>query len=385
ARAALYKELGLFLKTPINRQIRLYILLAFLSTAIGIMMGRAKMVTGFFFVMKYIEYFIVYFMVVNHIQSERQARSFLIAALITAAIVALMAIAQIPAGERITAPFEGKGGEPNTLGGYLLFILSVLLGLFVHTTEEDSFKYKSVLGGMMFLMLVPLLFTQSRGTFTALLPMYITAIIFGRRKTLMIFLLLALFLLAPLLTPQVVIDRLMYTFQKQRGYAATLQEQIGGVTFDTSTSERIRMYRRILRDLPKHPLLGYGVTGWGFVDSQYFRVLIEMGLIGLASYLWLIFALFREGRTLFTTTKNRFHRGIAAGFLTGTVALSVHALGANTFIIVRIMEPYWLLTGIVVRLLQMEQAALGESGGSVIQEGENLLPAKQEPVVQRVS
>ena len=37
-------------------------------------------------------------------------------------------------------------------------------------------------------------------------------------------------------------------------------------------------------------------------------------------------------------------------FRRGVGALLVHGIGANTFIIVRIMEPFWFLTGIIAVL-----------------------------------
>jgi hypothetical protein len=37
------------------------------------------------------------------------------------------------------------------------------------------------------------------------------------------------------------------------------------------------------------------------------------------------------------------------------VGLVVHALGANTFIIVRIMEPFWFFAGIIVVMPAMER------------------------------
>jgi energy-converting hydrogenase Eha subunit B len=38
------------------------------------------------------------------------------------------------------------------------------------------------------------------------------------------------------------------------------------------------------------------------------------------------------------------------GLIAGLVGLLVHAIGANTFIIVRIMEPFWFVVGIVIAL-----------------------------------
>jgi hypothetical protein len=40
-------------------------------------------------------------------------------------------------------------------------------------------------------------------------------------------------------------------------------------------------------------------------------------------------------------------RGLALGFVAGTVGLLGHAIGASPFIIVRIMEPFWFFAAIV--------------------------------------
>jgi hypothetical protein len=56
---------------------------------------------------------------------------------------------------------------------------------------------------------------------------------------------------------------------------------------------------------------------------------------------------------------------VALGFLLGFLGLLVHAVGSNTFIIVRIMEPFCLYAALVVRgpwLLQADQSVEQEAG-----------------------
>ncbi|MBI4621080.1 MAG: hypothetical protein HY739_13115, partial [Desulfobacterales bacterium] len=175
AKSAIYKELGLFLKTPLNKPIFYYIAAMVLSTAFGIMFGRIQIKTGFFFVLKYIEYFIVYFMVVNNIRDRKQVRYWVIAILFTCAVVSIIGIYQIPTGERVTAPFEGKIGEPNTLAGYLVLILSIVAGLILTT---ESSRNKILLGILSLLIIIPLLATQSRGSYLAVVPMCFALLIF---------------------------------------------------------------------------------------------------------------------------------------------------------------------------------------------------------------
>jgi len=97
ARTALFKEMGLFRKTALNRPIIYYALACVFSTALGALFGRVRPSTGFFYVVKYLEYFVVYFMVVNHLRDERQVRRFVAAMLFTGAKVSQFAL--LPQGQ----------------------------------------------------------------------------------------------------------------------------------------------------------------------------------------------------------------------------------------------------------------------------------------------
>ncbi len=97
----------------------------------GVIDGRIGVKTGSLFVLKYIEYFIVFFMVVNQVKGTDQVKRFVFFLMLTCFITSIIGILQIPGGERVSAPFEGEGGEPNTLGGYLLFIGAITAGMLI--------------------------------------------------------------------------------------------------------------------------------------------------------------------------------------------------------------------------------------------------------------
>jgi O-antigen ligase len=96
------------------------------------------------------------------------------------------------------------------------------------------------------------------------------------------------------------------------------------------------------------------VTGYSFLDAQFPRVLVETGLVGLIAFLLLLWAIFRQGIAVFIQAGDPLHRGLSMGFLAGFIGLLVHAIGANTFIIVRIMEPFWFIAGMVVMMPELE-------------------------------
>ena len=58
--------------------------------------------------------------------------------------------------------------------------------------------------------------------------------------------------------------------------------------------------------------------------------------------------MFREAYGVYARTEDPLFKGLSMGLLAGSVGLLVHAMGANTFTIVRIMEPFWLTVGMVV-------------------------------------
>ncbi len=345
ARGAIYKELGVFLSSPLNRPIAIYLAIATVSTLIGMLFDRVRPMLGTLYVLKYAEYFIVYFATLNFITTKQQIRRLTIVAILTAVAVAFFAIAQIPRGVRVSAPFEGTTGEPNTLGGYLILLASILAGLMLTAPSlRQGMRYVT---GIM-LLGVPFIFTLSRASYLAALAVAPVLIYFSRRKIIAGFSIVTIFLIMVLIAPTSVAERIRYTFGGQG--VRSDQVVIGSIRLDTSTSARLASYQEVLRDFPREPVIGYGVTGYSFVDGQYMRVLIETGLVGLAAFLWLLVALVRQGLASFRSATDEWERGLAIGYLAGLAGLILHALGSNTFIIVRIMEPFWFFTGVVTLL-----------------------------------
>jgi O-antigen ligase len=316
---------------------------------LGYTSGRLHLKTGLFYVLKYFEYFIVYFMAVNHLKTKEQIRRFVAALLVVCMIICVIAILQIPAGGRVTAPFEGKVGEPNTLGGYLVLILGLALGLLL---TPGSTKGKPFLGVLVFLIIVSLLATLSRSSWTAAVVMLVVFVFFSQKKLLLVVSMVCIAVIAPFITPTAVKERALYTV-KQRVHPQ--QIELGGFRLDTSTSARIISWKEALtKDFIKHPLLGHGITGYAFMDAQYPKILVETGLLGLVAFLLLMFSIYRYTLTAYRTVSDPFFRGIVLGYLAAFSAMLVHAIGTNTFIIVRIMEPFWFLTAIIMMIPAIE-------------------------------
>src|SRR5712692_981472 len=340
------------LRTPLNGPIMLYIAAAGLATLIGVLGGRVKPMGGFFFWLKYYEYLFLYFMVVSAVTTKEEARGLVIASLVTCFLVSLFAIAQIPSGERASAPFEGSEGEPNTLGGYLIFMLAIVVGLLL-TSGAMTNRLPLLL--LLAAGTTGLMATQSRASFLAAGVLILSVIGFlAPRKPILMTMVLIGTLSAPLWAPHAVKERVSFTFTQAQEEG---QIRLGTLRIDTSTSERLRSWRQSFELWQTFPLWGTGITGGPFMDAMYPRVLTETGLLGLVAFCVLIGSLFRMGVASYRHATDQFSRGVALGFLLGLVSLLVHAVGSNAFLIVRIMEPFWLFAALVVRTLLMVQTS----------------------------
>jgi hypothetical protein len=347
AKTAVNKELGLVAKTPLNRPIVAYVVVNVIATLLGYLTGSVRTAAGYFYVLKYIEYFVVYYMVVNNMRDRAHARRLVVAALVTAAIVSVVGLIQIPSGERVSAPFEGEAGEPNTFGGYLLFMMAIAAGM---ALETRSLAIRTRCLALLGLMAVPFAFTLSRASYLGVIPAYLALTAMTTRRRALVGVLLAVLVCSPLVAlvaPAAVVNRVMYTFQPEANQPTI---RVGKLGLDPSTSARILSLKQALEGWIRRPILGWGVTGFGFMDAQYARVLVETGIVGFLAFMWLLWSVLKAARAAHSRMVEPLDRGLTMGFIAGTVGLLAHAIGSNTFTIIRVMEPFWLFAGIVVML-----------------------------------
>ena len=90
------------------------------------------------------------------------------------------------------------------------------------------------------------------------------------------------------------------------------------------------------------------------------------------AFLFLQWRLLKTTREAYRWTEDWVARGVALGMFGATAALCAHSLGTISFLIVRIMEPYWFLIALTVsvrneaitrhtaRYLARKQAAAAE-------------------------
>ncbi len=359
------KRGALWLPSPINSGILFYFACCVFSTMLAfkasIPLFDKK--TSLFVLLKMLEFYMVFVFVGTAVRTNEQIRKQLILFFIVAAIVATFGIhsRQFTDEARVSSPFEQGGSEPNTLGGYLTMVTLLAAALF---TQAPSRKLKLIFLAMGFLAFVPMLFTLSRASYIAVIVGFITLALIAKKHWIIVALAIVLFFSEQIM-PTDVQDRVNNTFIDD-GQAVQLGEYETGITVDKSTHERIYVWEKVRFNLRVWPLFGGGVSWARVLDSQYARVIIETGLVGFAAFVMLQLRILKSTRETYKWADDWVGRGLGIGVYAITFALIAHSMGTISFLIVRIMEPYWFLVAMAMvvrynaiegyRLEQIERA-----------------------------
>ena len=287
-------------------------------------------------------------MVAHSVRRSKDLRTPITLFFLVMLVVSSYGIYSIGTTPRVSAPFEKGGTEPNTLGGYLVVCLCVALGLFIQAPKfRQKLLFLSICGAGFF----PLLYTLSRASYGGLIA-GITVIALLSRQYTILAALAATLALSSAIMPEVVLERVAKTVQEEGGQQVVIGGQELG-TVDKSTYERVHVWRKVAFILSlgaPYFLFGGGVSWESVLDSQYARVLLETGVVGFIAFLFLQWRLLKTTREAYRWTEDWMARGIALGMFGATLALIVHSAGTISFLIVRIMEPYWFLIALTVSI-----------------------------------
>ncbi|MEW6169996.1 MAG: O-antigen ligase family protein [Candidatus Omnitrophota bacterium] len=342
---AINKKLGLLRVTPLNAPLLSFIAICIISTLLNLAEGEREitLIRSIFYIIKYFEYFLLFFMVTDNIQSSKDIKRFTLFLFIVCILVSISTYPQIVLAEKTTAPFEGgHGGEPNTLAGYQILLLAISTGILLYA-KSNLWQFSSI--ALILFTMPSFFYTQSRGGYLGFIFMYLALIILTRRKkAILIMILIAAVFFIPLVTPELIKTRINRTFTDPgRDYTVFGKR----IHLEDSAANRIESSKEVFKKWAERPILGYGVTGLKLIDNQYTLVLGETGLIGVVIFVWLLAMIFKTSMTGLKQADDAWSQGLIVGFLAGFVGLLGHGFSASTFIIVRIMEPFWFIAAMI--------------------------------------
>ncbi|MCX7641967.1 MAG: hypothetical protein N2Z20_04965 [Elusimicrobiales bacterium] len=355
-RSSLFKSRAFIIKTPIIIPLVVYTSSYFISTFLGVLRGDIFLKKAFFYVLKYSEYFILYILSVNILYNENNLRKFINHAFIVLFIVIIYSFYYYFNSQgdfiRTTAPFEApldkpEESEPASLGGYYLiwsfFIISLL-------SEIKNLKTRIVFFVIIIALYISFLLTFSRASYYGMLVGFLFFLFFVQKRKLFFIWLTIFSIMFSLFLPGIgkkVRDRIKYTYEGEEAVNPVLTP-FGVIMLEDSAYARYKSIENvILNVVPYYPIFGKGVTGIGLGDNQYALLLGESGIVGFLSFFWLIFSVVGLSIKVYHTSKDYYERALGLGVFCSTFALLAQGVGVNTFIIVRIMEPYWFFVALV--------------------------------------
>ncbi len=304
-------------------------------------------------------YVLLYYLVINNIQSSGQVRRLIGTVLISAAVVAAYGFYQYIHGIDISA-FEWVDGEqfpdlkvrvfstlknPNLLAAFLVVIMALATGLGLNNRHS---REKMVYFGLVLAMGVCLALTYSRGAWISVLAVIAVFGVLNSRK---VFWLLALLpVMIVLVGHEVFLERLLSIMNPT----------------DTSSTLRLALWESTVAMIADNPWLG---IGWGaywlvypeydfFVldagtkifhaHNMYLHIAAEIGIPGLIAFLVILVGHAYKAFRLVQKAAERWTRGLMLGVFAALLAIAVSGFTDYVLFSIQMGMVFWLLNALVV-------------------------------------
>ena len=243
--------------------------------------------------------------------------------------------------------------DPNFIGGYLAFILGIVIALGLYFRHKRDKKWFLIMGVIALIGLVALYFTFSRSGYLALLITLALLALFKSRKLLLASILIVL--LAFTFSPRVQ-ERSMEAWDSGKALLGLDSQK----PIDPTSQLRVDSWNYAREMIADHPWIGVGYSryayeinerGYGLLtdhasggsDSSLLTIWATTGVFGLLSYLSIGFvAAVVAIRRLWK--KSNFRSYLDAGLISGFGGIMVHSVFVNSLLFPLMMV--YLLIGL---------------------------------------
>ncbi|MCX8095300.1 MAG: O-antigen ligase family protein [Caldisericia bacterium] len=302
----------------------------------------------------YLEMFLFFLIVLNFIEDKKDIENFINLSTISVLILSLYGIYQYIAKVSIPSSWIDKDlettistrafsifGSPNAFAGYLILLIPLIFTIFL--TEKKKIKklyYLFVLGVSLF----ALLFTLTRAAQISIAFSFLIFTLLYKDKR--YFLVLLILILIAFSIPQIRVRFLNLLspiyLEKAKTYGRLFRWNLAISIFSLK------------------PIFGVGPGGFGgavasrlgmfeglYVDNYYLKTLVETGIIGFISFLYLIFSILRKGISNLINVKSDKEKMISLGIFLGLVAFFLNNLTENLWEIPTLSVTMWSIVAIL--------------------------------------
>jgi len=291
------------LSTPEFKLFFVFVAVAILATPFGVY----PRISTYFLRDFFLKFGIYLYLVAKLITTEERVEGMIKALLLSGFMMAVAAVTQTEAGVRTGG---GSTYDPNDLAALIVMTLPLAV-IQIQTTKNVLWRL-FCLGGII-VSLIGLIATQSRGGFIGLIIIVIFASLtkvqgFSKKRMIV----LAVFM------------GIVFAMNAGPEYKERISTILGDVSSLQAGSSRMLVWKRSLVIASDHPVLGVGPNGfvnaygyyldrgiftgdirrevytgkWSAAHNSFLQVLVEMGILGLIVFIWIIIYAFRNFRQL---------------------------------------------------------------------------------------
>ena len=359
AKMALLKKL--FLKrTPFDEMIALLVILS--AASIGVAPDKDFSFYNYYHLMG--RYILIYYLVINNLNTLEQMKRLIWSIMASAVIVTCYGFYQYVHGVDISA-FQWVDGDqfpelkvrifstlqnPNLLAGFLVVVMSLAVGIGLHT---ENIQGKVLLFVLVAVLGICLVLTYSRGAWLSVVA--VTALC-GRlynRKVLWVFLVIPVL---ALFCHDGVMERLLSIFNPT----------------DTSSTLRIALWESTIAMILDKPLLGIGWGSYWLVypdydfflnnpaativhaHNMYLHIAAEIGIPGLMVFLAIIYGHTRKAIQVLAQTQNAWVAGVMLGTVAAVLGLAVNGFTDYIMFNVQMSMLFWLLNALIIAVWESD-------------------------------
>lgn len=374
---------------PLNRAISIFVLINFLS----FVFSPYPLLSLKGFIFKLLQGVYLYFAFLAVMTTHKRVRWFIFVFLVSICLVSINGVVEHFTGrEFIFGSLVGHDGrisssfkQANDFGSYLLVAVFLIIGFFmeyylqfIKNGGEMDFPFGKaklsllVIGALLGLTLFCLGFTFSRGAWMGFyLGLFILMYLY--RKVFYIPLLIGL-LFAGIFFPAIQANRNVsfssddVKKKNQMEHAVPSPEEQAKIDSSPAPTNgdkpnalenfggmgRYRFWQEALHIIEEFPILGVGFNtysviapeyklSWGgYPHNCYLQMAAETGAIGVLSFLWMLFCLFRLSIRSFWTQTDKFARSVLSGLMCGLIGFLLHSLVDTNFYSVQLGVLMWV-------------------------------------------
>jgi len=303
-------------------------------------------------------YVLIYYLVVNNINSTLQIKKIIWVMLTSAAVVTFYGFYQYLFGVNISLNEWVDGQQfpdlklrvfstlenPNLLAGFLVTMMSIGAGM---GYKAATMRGRVILFGLVTMFGVCLILTYSRGAWLSLLAVIGVYGMLCNRK---IFWLLIFLPVAMLCGHDAILERIMSIVNPT----------------DTSSTLRIALWESTIAMIMDKPLLGIGWGAYWLVypeydfflnnanvkifhaHNMYLNIAAEIGIPGLITFLSIMYGHVRLALSVLRGSFESWSSGLMLGIIAAIGGIIINGLTDYVMFNIQLSMLYWLLNGLIV-------------------------------------